>query len=126
MTTKGDVVHLFKTLMDQSWYGIMTDAPTRPTPPPKPTPFTAWADCPKCGEIACHWLDGPHRATRDELEAYQRAMADYQPEYSTLEQWGGEVVQTMRPCNSPPSPPRDETFTVARICVKCGHRWGQV
>ena len=126
MTTKsGDVAGLFQALLDTAWFGIITDAPSRPTPPAEPTPFTAWTDCPKCGEIACHWLDQPRRVTQQQLDTYASMANRKVVSGHEVQVWSGEGVQKLRDYYLPP-PPCDETFTIARICVKCGHRWGQI
>ena len=87
--------------------------------------FTAITDCPRCGLIAVHWLDQPRRATEQQWADYRQAMADYDPsdtDETVIMNWSGQVVRRVA-TNPAPTPPRDEIFTVARICRDCGHRW---
>lgn len=89
-------------------------------------PFTAVADCPRCGEIAVHWLDQPRRATQQEWDDYERAMDEYDPfagDSTRIVAWSGDPVRTVT-ANPAPNPPLDERFTIARVCRSCSHRWG--
>jgi hypothetical protein len=100
----------------------------RPEPPSRDgEPFTASTDCPECGVLAVHWIDEPKRATEQQWAEYHAAMADYDPFGNDRVKhvaWSGQVVKTTE-TNPPPAPPRDEPWSVARVCRGCGHRWGQ-
>lgn len=87
-------------------------------------PFTAVTDCPKCGAVDVHWLDEPKRVTAEQWAEHKAAVAEYDPSKVEIVGWSGEVVQTAR-LASPPQPPRNEKWPVARVCTACGFRWGQ-
>ena len=118
------VADLINLLTRTTLYGVACDIEPAPVKPAEPTPFTAWVDCPKCGTIACHWLDKPRRVTQQQLDDYARLMEARANKPDVVKVWTGEAVQTLSDRYTPP-PPRDEIFPVARICVKCNHRWGQ-
>ena len=73
-------------------------------------PFTASADCPKCGVIDVHWLDEPRLMLNDgsPLALFQRSVDDMMH----MMLMGGSMFDT-------------PGTVVARICTKCEHRWGQ-
>lgn len=89
-------------------------------------PFTACTECPRCDLIAVHWLDEPRKASDEDWAAYREALTDHDPLADP-----GQCALAWKDCvgrvitNSPgPQPPDNEDFTVARICVDCGYRWG--
>lgn len=79
--------------------------------------FTASTDCPECGVMDVHWLDGPRFEPTDPTPV--QIMNEHLHEVSLMTSViiGGRRI-----------PPRlyDPPGTVvARICKSCGHRWGQ-
>lgn len=93
-------------------------------------PFSAVSRCPACSYIGIHYLDEPIIASDDELALYDIALEEWEdspdkgdPVYA----WGeAEPVRYMGG-KPKPKPPVDESeFEVMRICVVCGHRWGNV
>ena len=74
-------------------------------------PFTASADCPKCGVIDVHWLDEPRPMLNDgsPLALFQRSVDDMM---YMMSMGGGSMFDM-------------PGTVVARICTKCEHRWGQ-
>ncbi|MCG7607101.1 hypothetical protein [Mycobacterium sp. CnD-18-1] len=91
----------------------------------KPRPFTACTECPRCDLVAVHWLDEPRKATDEDWAAYREALAIFDPFAGETKHvsFGGGVIKRVTD-NPRPQPPDNEDFTVARICVDCGYRWG--
>lgn len=76
-----------------------------------PEPFTAITDCPKCGHLAVHWLAEP--MLEPEWDDTPAGKAGIRID---------RMINTMLWTGSRYDPPRT---AVARVCVKCGYRWGQ-
>ncbi len=95
------------------------------TPRREGEPFTANVDCPQCGCVAVHWLDEPR--LRPDVETPQQGALRRINESIWL------VAETIRLAPDsggpvPAGPPcwyDPEGTVVARVCVSCGHRWGQ-
>lgn len=74
-------------------------------------PFTASTDCPDCGHLAVHWLAEPRLEPEwDDTPAGKAGIRI------------DRMINTMLWTGSRYDPPRT---AVARVCVKCGYRWGQ-
>ena len=72
-------------------------------------PFTASTDCPDCGHLAVHWLTEPDLEPQGDdptVNAWKKIR------YTQQILFGGRDFDP-------------EGTTVARVCVKCGYRWGQ-
>ena len=78
--------------------------------------FTATADCPQCGHMAVHWLDEPRLRPDVETPAQKGIRMINETIWSASLYAGGT---TPRRWYDPPG------TVVARVCVKCGYRWGQ-
>ena len=81
-------------------------------------PFTAVADCPACGNVGIHRLTEPHQEpTGDEPADRVRRKIDMMLMYmGQFDERGRYALQ------EPYDPPE---ATVARVCNRCGYRWGQ-
>lgn len=88
-------------------------------------PFTAIDSCPKCGDIAVHWLDEPRIPTQDECDRYGQQKRDWATEPSGIvTNWSGQVVKTVGRNPFPVKPVDESEATVVRVCRACGQRWG--
>ena len=75
-------------------------------------PFTATTDCPDCGAVAVHWLEQPR----------QDPVYDDTPASRVL-RMADEISDSLAAAAGVHSIHRDSE--VVRVCVRCGHRWGQ-
>lgn len=73
-------------------------------------PFTASTDCPDCGVMDVHWLDEPRFRPSDPTPV--QLMQESIHNMSTIVSYGKRMYD-------PPG------TVVARICTRCGYRWGQ-
>lgn len=87
--------------------------------------FTAVACCPSCCDVAVHWMQEPRLRPEIEtpVEEAQRKTYELMRNINTLSIStfaGGTVTREV------PSPYYDHPgSTVARVCNRCGYRWGQ-
>lgn len=72
------------------------------------TDFTAVADCPKCGNIAVHWLAEPSRfpETGEEISRVLEF-------HGAMMVFSGRAELLIDP----------DDCVVARVCRECEHRW---
>lgn len=79
--------------------------------------FVAATDCPWCGHVAVHWLDEPRfEGGRDDTPS-GKAMRMI-----------NDCIDAMAVCAGGSPRRRHELpgTVVARVCVKCSYRWGQM
>lgn len=90
------------------------------------TDFTAVADCPKCGNVAVHWLAAPRLDPGDCLHRHcvsfprpLRAVGDHE-----VFSWGSPRELRCVDCGTWLSGRYDPVdCVVARVCRECEHRW---
>lgn len=89
-------------------------------------PFTAVAMCPKCADVAVHWIKEPRRKPPgwDESPAGKLSRrisdtVDYLMSFGIAE----PIAEYRDP--EPPSPFEPDDATIARECRNCKHQWGQ-
>lgn len=89
--------------------------------------FTAVADCPECGSLDVHWLDGPMpKPTAEDIAGYEAAYADFLWNPGTpIVAWGGQVMRRVGGYASPKPLVDESVFEVMRVCRSCNYRWGQ-
>jgi len=78
-------------------------------------PFTASVDCPWCGHLAVHWIDQPRYELRDGGPAQQAMRMINESIDNMAALW----------CSTPKRRYDPPGTVIARVCVKCGYRWGQ-
>lgn len=72
--------------------------------------FTAWAMCPRCEAVECHWLRPPREYT-PHADIHIRMMQEML--YPTF---GGPKRLRLH---------EEQRFEVIRACIHCTHEWGQ-
>lgn len=110
---------MFGGWVDLSPYLLeLTEPPEQEAIDMTPHPFTAWAVCPKCGQVDCHLMRQPKPApTADEMQAWRQQYLDVDIDFWM--QRGGVSIK-------PFPPPVDESqYEVIRIC-QCGYEFGQI
>ena len=72
--------------------------------------FTAWAMCPACESVDCHWLRLPDKINAEG----PLAMAFHQIEWMSWGMSGKRMPTSMQ-----------QRYEVIRTCKKCENEWGQ-
>lgn len=78
-------------------------------------PFTAVAMCPKCADVAVHWIKPPRRKPKFEDTPAAKGLRMINESIRAMSIGVGEAPNWYEP----------DDATIARECRNCKHQWGQ-